>query len=143
LTPHVGTVDEDGRFVPDAPEAYYGELRRRKGRRTVATFKDHRRKRSNPQNRYWWGVIVRMFGAEMGCTPEEAHEVLKIEVNSEIKVIGERVVRIPHSTADLDTEEFNDRIAKAQRLYTEMFGGFIPDPGSAAAEEMMDDKLMA
>ena len=142
---YVGEVDERGKFKPDDPQAFTEWFMRRKGRRVSLTPKDFRARRTNPQNRYWWGVVVRLFSAEdaMNCTPEEAHEALKFEVNAIIRVVGDRVIRIPQSTADLNTAEFKQMWARAQQLGAELYGLNIPDPFTEEADAMVDEKLVA
>ncbi len=140
-----GEVGKDGKFRPDSPADFSAEFSGRKGKRVVVWVKEWRRVRSTPQNKYWWAVVCRMFADKdaMACSPEEAHEALKAELNAEIKVFGERMIRIPHSTADLDTQEFGALIEKAQRLGAEMFGMNIPDPGSPQAVVMEEERLFA
>lgn len=140
---YIGTV-EKGKFIPDSPRDFATEFLRRNGKRVVVSVKVWRKKRSNNQNRYWWAVVVRLFADAMVCLPDEAHEALKAELNSEIKVIGDRVIRIPKSTADLDTQEFKALVERAQRLGAEMFDGmYIPDPESPQAEALMEERLVA
>ncbi len=140
-----GEVGKDGKFHPDSPPEFYAEFSRKKGKRLVVWIKEFRRTRTNPQNRDWWGVVCRMFADKdaMACSPEEAHEALKAELNSDIRVIGDRIIRIPHSTADLDWQEFKDLIAKAHQLGAELYGLNIPDPDSAQAKVMMEERLIA
>ena len=74
----------------------------------------------------------------MACTREEAHEALKAELNYDLKVIGDRAIRIPKSTADLNTLEFKELVERAHQLGAEMFGMDIPDPASPQAQAMME-----
>ena len=136
---YTGTV-EQGKFRPDSPAEFTSEFVRRNGKRVVVLVKDWRKNRSTNQNKYWWGVIVPMFASEdaMACTREEAHEALKAELNYDLKVIGDRAIRIPKSTADLNTLEFKELVERAHQLGAEMFGMDIPDPASPQAQAMME-----
>lgn len=139
----LGTV-EKGKFVPDSPRDFTMEFLRREKKRVVVTVKDWRKNRSNRQNAYWWGVVVPMFAHPdcMACSPDEAHEALKAELNCEFREVGDRLIRIPKSTANLTTLEFKELVEKAQRLAGEMWPGMtIPDPGSPQADALIDDKV--
>lgn len=137
---YTGTVKR-GKFTPDSPREFAKEFLHKEGKRVVVSVKEWRKNRSNSQNRFWWGVVVPLFAETMGCTSEEAHEALKAEINYDLKVIGDRAIRVPKSTADLNTAEFKELVEKAQRLAAEMFSGlYIPDPASAQADAMMEEK---
>lgn len=93
-------------------------------------------KRSNPQNRYYWGLVVPMIqkgikdlGTEL--TKEETHEFLKARFNlSDLvnKDTGE-TISIPVSTTRLNKEQFSEYIEKIQRFSAEFLSITIPDPG--------------
>lgn len=112
-------------------------------RRAMKQFPDGRvrirvdvakRKRTNPMNNYWWGVVVKAFGEHCGHWPDEMHEILKLELlPHDVEVLnpktGEvKTMRVGRSTANLSTTEFKDLIMRAQQLGAEM-GIDIPDPG--------------
>jgi hypothetical protein len=93
-------------------------------------------KRSNQQNRYYFGLVVPLIqngikdlGTEL--TKEETHEFLKSQFNlSEIvnHDTGE-TVSIPLSTTRLNKEQFGEYIEKIQRFAAEFLSIEIPDPG--------------
>lgn len=93
-------------------------------------------KRSNPQNRYYWGLVVPLIqqgikdlGTEI--TKEECHEFLKARFNSEELVNTETAecVNIPRSTAALNKEQFSEYIGKIQQFAAEFLSIEIPNPG--------------
>jgi len=71
--------------------------------------------RTHFQNNYYWKVVVKVFGDELGYTREEMHEVLKNEFNIE-------------STSKLDRDEFRDYLDKIIRWASIHFQILIPDP---------------
>ena len=75
--------------------------------------------RSNPQNKYYFGVIVDMISQETGNEPEETHELLKLKF---LKTMGKQ------NTTQLDTREFNLYIEKIQRWASITLNMVIPDP---------------
>jgi len=102
----------------------------------ISTFN----RRSNQQNRYYWGLVVPMIRKgikELGTdlTHEETHEFLKSRFNKDELVnpgTGE-MVEIPLSTTRLTKSEFGEYIENIQRFASEFLGLVIPDPG----EQMM------
>jgi hypothetical protein len=75
--------------------------------------------RSNPQNKYYFGVIVDMISEETGNEPEETHELLKLKF---LKSMGKK------NTTQLTTVEFNTYIEKIQRWASIELSLIIPDP---------------
>jgi hypothetical protein len=93
-------------------------------------------KRSNQQNRYYFGVLVAMvqqglndIGTEV--TKEETHEFLKARFNYTEIVNTEtgEVMQVPRSTTDLSKEQFSEYKDKIQRWAAEWLNIVIPDPG--------------
>lgn len=93
-------------------------------------------KRSNPQNRYYFGLVVPMIqsgiehlGTEL--TKGETHEFLKSRFNVQEVTntdTGE-MVSIPKSTTRLSKEQFSEYIGKIQQFAAEFLNIVIPDPG--------------
>jgi len=97
-----------------------------------------RRKRSLPQNDYYWGVICEMVkeglrdaGYENVRTPEDAHEVLKyLFLKQQVynKNTGELLAEIPGSTAVLNTYDFSQYIERIIQWAAEYLSIVIPYP---------------
>lgn len=94
-------------------------------------------KRSNPQNRYYFGIVVPLIQKgikDMGTelTKEETHEFLKARFNVQElfnKETGE-VINIPISTTRLSKEQFSEYIERIQRFAAEFLSIVIPDAGT-------------
>ena len=71
--------------------------------------------RTHFQNNYYWKVVVKVFGDELGYTREEMHEVLKNEFKIE-------------STSKLTKDEFRDYIDRIIRWASTHFQIVLPDP---------------
>jgi len=96
----------------------------------------HLSKRSTPQNRYYWGLVIPMVQhgvKDMGTdlTKEETHEFLKARFNFEEIVNHEsgEAISIPKSTTRLNKMQFSDYIAKIQQFASEFLNIVIPDAG--------------
>jgi hypothetical protein len=112
------------------------------GKDIVATFARPKKTRSSEQNRYYWGVVVRMVceGFQALGNPvnpdneidtQEVHEFLKrrflqpeifVDANGEAHEIG-------WSTSRLSTSQMMDYIAQVQQFAAEFLNIVIPEPG--------------
>jgi len=84
-----------------------------------------RRKRTLPQNAYYWGVVVEMIRAEVGyLTKEEAHDALRMNF------LMDRTRLLPtiRSTTTLSTLEFGEYIEQVRTWAAEFLNLPIPDP---------------
>lgn len=93
-------------------------------------------KRSNPQNRYYHGLVIPMVKRgieEMGTvlTHDETHEFLKARFNYVELVNADtgEVAQLPRSTTALTKLEFSEYVQKIQQFAAEFLGVVIPDPG--------------
>lgn len=88
--------------------------------------------RTLSQNRYYWGVVLKVISDDTGHEPEEQHEFFKKKFipAKEIRVKNE-VQIIPGCTHDLTKDNFfSDYIDKIRVWYAQE-GGYIPDPNEA------------
>ena len=95
--------------------------------------------RSTPENRYMWGVVIEILSTELGYTKNEIHEILKAMFLSEVKFLktkeGVSEVRIPRSTTELTTVEFENYLSDIREWSSIELGLFIPEPN----EEIPDN----
>jgi hypothetical protein len=93
------------------------------------------KKRTNPQNRYYWGVVVPMLGKHFGYTKSEMHEALKWQFlrkpEADPPTVG--------STRKLTTEQFNEYIETIQIWSASEYSVVIPDPNEAMTEDELID----
>ena len=107
----------------------------------LATFPDEKRvevtvekithPRSNQQNRYYWGVVVKEIAQHTGHDAEQIHELLKLRFSPRWHFWSENVrsVDIPTSTTRLDTLAFVEYTEKCRVWANEFLGLQIPLPG--------------
>ena len=101
---------------------------------------DELRKRSNAENRYYFGIVCKHAAAAFTesdgekCDQNEAHERLKRECNGRRverthKQTGQMIVdTIGKSTKDLTTVEFEDYLTRCRTFLSEWFGIYVPLP---------------
>jgi hypothetical protein len=123
-----GTVTK-GRVSFDQPERWAGNLARFEGKRIEVSLQALRKSRSSQQNRYYWSVVVPIFGEWTGETKDEAHNTLKTIHNQVERVLpsGE-LIREPGSTAKLTTGEFSAYVERVC-VWCAQQGVYIPPPG--------------
>lgn len=127
----LGTVAK-GKFQPENVKAFKAAFYSNEGKRVRVTVERFRKKRSTPANAYYWGVVVPMIGAAIGEDDQEAvHDALKAEFNYEIVAVGNKEIRVPKSTAGLDTLQFNDYLERVRRFASEFLHLYVPEPGEA------------
>lgn len=120
---------------PEALEKLYAALKSKDGKYILEGSAHN--KRSNPQNRYYWGLVVPIvkkgiedMGTEL--TSEETHEFLKSKFNYS-ELVNEstgQVEQIPRSTTALNKLKFSEYVEKIQRFASEFLNIVIPDPGT-------------
>jgi hypothetical protein len=139
-----GRVTEQGEII--LPAKLRAEVAARlKGKQIEAIFRKKKKTRSSEQNRYYWGVVVRIVAegfADLGnpISPSSeddlhtVHEYLKrrflkpitaADANGEVHELG-------YSTANLSTSEMMDYIAQVQQFAAEFLNVAIPAPGEQA-----------
>ena len=127
-----GTVN-NGKLILEAREAFREEIRRHEGRQIVLEVRQSR-KRSNQQNRYYWGAmlpIVQQGMKELGVVVsiEQTHELLKCRfLKSEYVTNDGEIIQTIRSTTELSPPEFNDYIESIQQWSAEPLNIVIPDP---------------
>ena len=95
------------------------------GVKCEVTVKRYRKKRSNPQNAYYWGVVLKILGDHLGYTPEEMHSAVGMEF---LTIREEGKLPYIRSTTDLNTQEFNEFLEVIKIWVAQEFGVYIPDP---------------
>lgn len=117
----------NGKICLEDREGFQALIQKLNGRHIQITLEKLRVKRSNPQNRWYWGCIVALLAEHCGYEAEEMHEALKarfLRDRADEEVGGLPKIR---SSANLDTAAFSEYCEKCVRLAAEM-GIVIPLP---------------
>ena len=89
-------------------------------------------KRSQRQNRFYWGVLIPAFMEAMDkygdivIDKDEAHEAIKLKWLSRLVIIKGQKIRIPKSTTNLSPEEFSRLVQKVEMWCNEC-GIYLPE----------------
>ena len=93
-------------------------------------FKEIKDNRSNQMNRYYWGVVIKIFAGELGWETDDAHEWFKEKFLRLIKKLNNASMVYTKSTSKLTNVEFIEYIKNIQQFSAEQ-GIVIPDPNEA------------
>lgn len=121
---------EGTRFIPDNVVEYIEFIRKLEGPVEVK-IGEYKLTRSEQQNRYYWGKIVKMISEELGYGKDEVHSLLgSMFLKDHIEVKEGDVMKrytVIKSTTSLDTEEMSSYIEQCKRWASKEIGLYIPD----------------
>lgn len=124
-----GKLTRNRKLIMDVIASFEGKV-------IEITIQKKRKQRSNPQNRYYWGVIVPIWRNlllnEWGevHTNESTHEFLKMNFgyNERVDESTGEIFRSPRSTTENSTVEMEEYHELLRQKALEMFGAVIPLP---------------
>jgi chloramphenicol 3-O-phosphotransferase len=121
---HHGTV-VNGKFIPEDAKTFREAFYHFEGKPVEVIVRRKRKQRSDRQNRYYRGVIVRILADHLGYSEDEMHEALKWEF---LRVHHDDKPDTVRSTTTLTTLEFEEYCEKVRMWASKEFGCFIPLP---------------
>jgi len=128
---HNGKV-EKGNLIFDDPENFLIQKAKLEGKRVVVELKQYRKNRSNNQNAYIWGVVVKLITEYTGDRDNESKQVweqVKIKVGH---VYTEGFLKgLGKPTKDLTTVEFEDLASRIRTWANCDLGIYIPLPNES------------
>lgn len=98
------------------------------------TVKRLRATRSLLQNKFYWGVVVQLLSEHTGYTPDEIHDLLKMQfIPKRLAVCdGNGVIHgeyvLGGSTREMNTIEFGEYMEAVRQWAAETLDVVIPDP---------------
>lgn len=129
LKEHFGGTVKEGVLTLDVPLRWRAVLARHEGRRVTLTVQREQLQRTLAQNRWYWSIVVPVFGDWTGYEKDEAHAVLKsLFLKVEKTLPTGEVLEVPGSTAKLTKEEFSEYCERVARFLAEN-GVYVPQPG--------------
>jgi len=131
-----GQVNKDGKLLLDKGPKFREYLSTLNGKRVQVTVEKIKNSRTTSQNRYYWGVVVKLIAQHTGHDPEQIHELLKQKFSPKwhwnTPATTTPTMSIPTSTTRLDTLEFVEYTEKCRLWANEFLGLEIPLPGEVA-----------
>lgn len=133
-----GQFRQNKDFIRDAVQQF-------EGKEIKLIFKRKYKQRTNEENAFYWGVWVpilqRAIREAWGevKTPNEIHEIIKLNCNYEEKVNEENgmFIRIPKSSTKLNTYEWEFEFKQKIRQFAlDFFNVILPEPNEQLKIEM-------
>lgn len=97
------------------------------GKKVTVTVKQRRKRRTNPQNKYYWKVVVGTIAGFTGDEPERIHDALRLKFLREPAVVEGGLDYIGR-TSSMTTAEFNDYVERIRVWAFESFNIYLPKP---------------
>lgn len=112
------------------------------GKNIVIKFERKGSKRSSPQNRYYWGIVIREITIRLRdlghqwLTDEDVHCMMKLKFNYE-QIVSEHgeVMELPKSTATLTKTQFAEYVENIRMWAAGFLAINIPDPNQSLTME--------
>lgn len=126
-----GRVLPGGLLVLNQPRDYSKHVRSFAGQFVEVSIRRQRTKRSNDQNRWWWGIAIPMIAEAMG---HERHEHEQVHYALVTKCFGTTVdertgLEMPKvRSSKLSTAEFSELMEWAVRFAAQYLDAVIPLP---------------
>ena len=130
-----GSIDEKGSLSIHNRQRLLEWARQYPGKNVVIKFERKGSKRSSPQNRYYWGVVIKEITLrlrELGhqwLTDEDVHDMMKLKFNYE-QIVSEHgeVLELPKSTTTLTKTQFAEYVDNIRMWASGFLSIDIPDP---------------
>ena len=121
---HKGTV-KSGRFVPADPLSFKLAFCALEGKPIYVTVSKETKRRSNNQNAYYHGVVIKLLAECTGYTPDEAHDAVRWLF---LRVRRDGLPESVRSTTSLSTAEFETYMTDIRQWASVELGCYIPEP---------------
>jgi hypothetical protein len=128
---HQARVDAAGKLTLVNPETFRRAMREFAEAPVELTVRRLRKRRSDRQHRYYFGVVVAMLAEFTGYTSDEMHDALKWKF---LRVDPESSLPTVRSTTSLTTVEFEDFLERVRTWAAADVGVVIPLPNEAEAD---------
>lgn len=115
-------------------KAYKSYIKTLEGKEVYLSVAEWKNTRSNNQNNYYWGVVVRLIADTTGYSLQEAHEALKVKFLLQPKIVKEVSLPTIKSTALLNSKEFEDYCAEIREWAIAELDCYIPLPNEVVIE---------
>ena len=98
-----------------------------RGQTVEVTIEKRRKRRTDNQNSYYWGVVIRTIANECGYRSDEELAAVHAELKKKFLPHNGKLA-LPQSTTTLNTADFTEYIEKVRAWAATELGIYIPDP---------------
>lgn len=129
---HFGKVKR-GIFLPDFPEMFKHFLKKYEGKEVGVSVVFKRLGKSNRQNRYYRGVVCKVFSDSTGYTVKEAHGIFQAEFFTYTNDQGLKYIRSTE-LKEWDTVEWEEKMSELRQWASIERNIYIPEPNEVPFE---------
>lgn len=98
-------------------------------------LKRYRRLRTDSQNQYYWGVVVKIIAAHLGYDKDSCHEELLFMFDPRERTLPNGVVVVEKgTTTDMDTQRFSQYVESCRMWSHQTQNCYVPQPNEVTAE---------
>ena len=119
---------QKGQIVVEEPREYSLLLWSLNDKDLEVTIAKPTRKRSNPQNGYYHGVVLKLLSDYTGYTQSEMHDAMRIKFLTEHGNFCDTI----KSTTSLTTMQFEDYMSQIRTWASSELSVYIPEPNEIA-----------
>lgn len=126
-----GTLKRNRKLISDAIKSF-------EGKEIELTIERKRKKRSNPQNRYYWGVVMPILQSGLKEATGEVRDINSIHYQIVLPLFSPKreiinketgeVVSESKSSSEMTTSEFSEFVMEIQKWGSEFLSVDIPSP---------------
>jgi len=117
-----------GKFVFDEPAAVISTLRKYDDRDIWVSIDTEKKKRSNNQNSYYHGVVLKLLCDNTGYSSQEMHDCLRCKFLGNSLAGRDPELYAPRSTTTLSTVEMEKYLEDIRRWSSVYLSCYIPQP---------------
>jgi hypothetical protein len=120
----------EGKFIYQDEEGLKKRIAKLEGKEVWVSLVSKTKGRSDNQNRYYWGVVIKLIADFTGYFDHEVHDTLK---SIFLWDYTQKMPRV-RSTSDLTTAEFEEYLLKCRQYADTELSIFIPLPNETPFE---------
>ncbi len=117
-------IVKNGKILFIEPRNFKAHCAKFEDKEVAVTVSRWTKQRTDNQNKYYWGVVLKIIGDEIGDESESVHRSLAV------LFLTDRTNKLPKvkSTTHLDTAEFEEYLIKVRQWASSEMGIYIPLP---------------
>lgn len=115
---------KDSKLMLHRPAELRAHLQELEGQEIRLTVEKAKKVRSSKENRYYWGVVLKLISDDTGTPEDDVHNHLKIMF---LRTGGDKIP-ITRSTTELSTVEMEEYLRKCRMWASADLNIYIPEP---------------
>lgn len=130
MNPNFAAIIKKGKVEFNNRDVFDSYLITLEGAFVHVTVKRRKKNRSNPQNSFYWGVVIKLLCDTTGYSDDEMHDAMKLKFLMD----KTRDLLTLKSTALLSTVEFEEYVEKIRQWASEELSCVIPLPNEVSLD---------